>query len=323
MTGQPDRFSAHAEPEEEASPHTFCNTTTDGQTSPPVIGSKATLPTGLYVVATPIGNLGDISARALQALEQADLIACEDSRVTAKLLRYFGLRRPLLSYHEHNAAQAGEKILHALRQGQRVVQVSDAGCPVICDPGERLVRQARAENLPVTVIPGPSAVMTALQLSGLPSAPFLFLGFLAAKTTARRQDLRRFATLEATLVAFEAPHRLVDSLADCAAVLGDRPAAVVREMTKLFEEVRNGSLPDLAAHYAEQGPPKGEIVLVIGPPQAEGATASESDLEALLHDELNKGTSVKDAASLIAALTGHPRRTVYALALSLHRGDRA
>jgi 16S rRNA (cytidine1402-2'-O)-methyltransferase len=269
----------------------------------------------LYLVATPIGNLGDISLRAIDTLKGADVIACEDTRVTAKLLARLGIGTALTSYHDHNAERARPALLERLRRGEAVALVSDAGTPLISDPGWRLVRACRDEGLAVTAVPGASAVPTALQLSGLPSDRFLFAGFPPARSVARRQDLRALASVPATLVFFEAAPRLAESLADMAAVLGPRQAAVTRELTKLYEEVVTGTLAELAERYAAGGPPKGEVVVVVAPPAAE--TISEVDLDALLAAALAEGASVKDAAARVAAETGHPRRAVYARALAL------
>ncbi len=271
----------------------------------------------LILVATPIGNLGDISARALEGLRDADLIACEDSRVTGKLLRHAGIDTKLVAYHDHNAAEMRPKLLGRIAAGARVALVSDAGTPLISDPGYKLVQEAVAAGLNVTMLPGPSAPIMALALSGLPSDRFLFAGFLPPKSAARRGAIQEAARAPVTLIFFETAPRLVESLGDLQAVLGDRPAAVARELTKLFEEVRRGRLSELIAHYKEQGPPKGEIVLVVGPPAEDAAT--EADLDALLAGAL-QSMSVKDAAATVSAATGRPKREVYARALELGRG---
>ncbi|MEZ5830713.1 MAG: 16S rRNA (cytidine(1402)-2'-O)-methyltransferase [Dongiaceae bacterium] len=268
----------------------------------------------LILIATPIGNLGDITARALEGLKNADLIACEDSRVTAKLLAAAGIEKPLMPYHDHNAETARPKILARVRAGERVALVSDAGTPLISDPGYKLVQAAVAEGLSVTMLPGPSAPIMALALSGLPSDRFLFGGFLPSKSKARRDAITEAARAPVTLVFFETAPRLVDSLRDLQAVLGDRKAAVARELTKLFEEVRRDRLAALIAHYEEAGPPKGEIVIVVGPPEEEAASAE--DVDALLRRALAT-MSVKDAAATVSAATGKPKREVYARALAL------
>jgi 16S rRNA (cytidine1402-2'-O)-methyltransferase len=264
-------------------------------------------------VATPIGNLGDISARALETLREADLVACEDTRVTGNLLAKFEIRRPTLPYHDHNADTMRPKLMERLLHGETVALVSDAGMPLISDPGYKLVRAAADAGIAVTVIPGPSAPLAALVLSGLPSDRFLFAGFLPVKDGARRETLRELKAVPATLLFFETGPRLADSLATCADVLGDRPAAVARELTKLHEEVRRDTLGALARHYAESGAPKGEIVVVIGPPLPE---EQAFDVDAALSTAL-QSMAVKDAATTVAAASGKPRREIYARALVL------
>ena len=271
----------------------------------------------LVLVATPIGNLGDITARALEGLQSADVIACEDSRVTAKLLQHAGIEKPLLPYHDHNAEAMRPKLLARIAAGARVALVSDAGTPLISDPGYKLVQAAVAAGLAVTMLPGPSAPIMALALSGLPSDRFLFGGFLPAKSKARRDAIAEAARAPVTLIFFETAPRLVDSLKDLLAVLGDRPAAVARELTKLFEEVRRESLTALIAHYEQAGAPKGEIVIVVGPPGDEGAPDG-TVLDQALRTAM-AGASVKDAASEVAARFGLKRRDVYARALELKR----
>jgi 16S rRNA (cytidine1402-2'-O)-methyltransferase len=267
----------------------------------------------LALVATPIGNLGDISARGLETLRGADLIACEDTRVTGNLLSKFDIRRPTLPYHDHNAETMRPKLMERLLHGETVALVSDAGMPLISDPGYKLVRQATEAGIAVTVIPGPSAPLAALVLSGLPSDRFLFAGFLPVKDGARRETLRELKLVPATLLFFETGPRLADSLAICAEVLGDRPAAVARELTKVYEEVRRDTLGALARHYEEAGPPKGEIVVVIGPPLPE---EQAFDVDAALESAL-KSMAVKEAATAVAVASGRPRREIYARALAL------
>jgi 16S rRNA (cytidine1402-2'-O)-methyltransferase len=272
--------------------------------------SKAGL---LALVATPIGNLGDISARALETLREADLIACEDTRVTGNLLSKFEIRRPTLPYHDHNAETMRPKLIERLLQGETVALVSDAGMPLISDPGYKLVRKATEAGIAVTVIPGPSAPLAALVLSGLPSDRFLFAGFLPIKDGARRETLLELKSVRSTLLFFETGPRLADSLATCADVLGDRPAAVARELTKLYEEVRRDTLGALARHYEESGAPKGEIVVVIGPPLP---SETAYDVDAALETAL-KSMAVKEAAAAVAVASGKPRREIYARALAL------
>ncbi len=271
----------------------------------------------LVVVATPIGNLGDITHRAVDSLRDADVIACEDTRVTAKLLSAYDIHTPMLAYHEHNAARVRPQLIERLRQGQVVALVSDAGTPLVSDPGYKLVEALIAEGIPVTAAPGASALLTALVLSGLPSDRFLFAGFLPVKSTARRAEIRSLAAVPATLIFYEAPPRIAKLLEDLLAVLGPRPAAVARELTKRFEEVRRGPLAELAAHYADAPQPKGELVVLVGAPEL-GATgtASDADLDTALTAAMAT-LSVKEAAALVAAETGVPRRVTYARALKL------
>jgi len=266
-------------------------------------------------VATPIGNLGDITLRALEVLRGVALIACEDTRVTGKLLAAYGISARLSPYHEHNAERARPKLLAELARGAAVALVSDAGTPLVSDPGHKLVREALALGLPVTAVPGASAVLTALALSALPSERFLFAGFLPAKAGQRRKTLAELAAIPATLVLFETAPRLANSLADMAELLGERTAAVARELTKLYEEVRRGPLAELARHYREAGPPKGELVVVVGPPKAKeppDAAMLDRMLEAALSE-----ASLRDAAERVAAASGLARRRVYARALEL------
>jgi 16S rRNA (cytidine1402-2'-O)-methyltransferase len=271
-------------------------------------------------VATPIGNLGDITLRALWVLDSVDRILCEDTRVTARLLAQYGIDKPLDAYHDHNADRVRPAVLAALRRGETLALVSDAGTPLVSDPGYRLVREVLAEGLRVTAAPGPSAALTALILSGLPPDAFVFAGFLPPRATARRKALGQWAGLAATLVFFEGPSRLAASLADMASVLGDRPAAIGRELTKRHEEVRRGSLAALAAQYRAEPAPRGEIVVVVGPP-AEAETPDIGDLDAQL-DALLGRLSLRDAVTALAAETGLARRTVYDRALARQRATR-
>ena len=269
-------------------------------------------------MATPIGNLGDIGLRALAALHGADLICCEDTRVTARLLARYDIAARLAPYHDHNAEAARPAILAALRRGERVALVSDAGTPLLSDPGYKLVCAALAEGLPVTAIPGPSAALAALVLSGLPPDRFLFAGFLPRTAAARRAALARWSSLDATLIFYEAPPRLAAALADMAAVLGPRQAAVARELTKLHEELRRGPLAELAAHYRESGAPRGETVVVIGPPEPL-PTPAEDEIERRLSAALGE-LGVREAAAKVAIETGLPRRALYRRALLLRGG---
>jgi 16S rRNA (cytidine1402-2'-O)-methyltransferase len=272
---------------------------------------------GLHLVATPIGNLGDVSLRALAVLRGADRIWCEDTRVTARLLARHGVRAPLETYHDHNADAVRPAVLAALRRGERVALVSDAGTPLVSDPGYKLVRAAIAENLPVTATPGASAALTALILSGLPPEPFLFAGFLPRQRAARRRALARWTGLGATLIFYEAPPRLAASLADMVETLGPRQAAVARELTKLHEEVRRGLLADLAGHYRDHGPPRGETVVVVGPP--EPAVPDPEEVDRRLRAALAE-VGVRDAAAQLADETGLPRSELYRRALAMRDG---
>lgn len=275
---------------------------------------------GLYVVGTPIGNARDITLRALDTLRGADLIACEDTRVSRPFLRSLGVGASLLACHDHNEAEAARAIIAALEDGKVVALISDAGMPMVSDPGYRVVRAAIDASHPVTIVPGPSAPLAALALSGLPSDRFLFAGFLPAKSTERRRAISTLAEVDATLLLFEAPHRLVESLEDLAALLGARAAAVTRELTKRFEEARRGPLDQLAAHYRAEGPPRGEIVIVVGPPDANVAAVSDEDIDTALRAAM-AGASLKEAAAEIAARFGRPRREVYARALEMKRTE--
>ncbi len=277
------------------------------------------MPPGLFIVATPIGNAADISLRALDILAGVDLIACEDTRVSAKLLAIHGITTRRVAYHDHNADRVRPLLLARLAAGERIALISDAGTPLISDPGYKLVRDAVAAGLRVHTAPGASAALAALVLSGLPSNRFLFAGFLDAKSTARRRELAELAGLDATLIFYESGPRLAASLADMAEMLGDRPAAVARELTKLFEEVVRDGLATLARRYAETGPPKGEIVIVVGPPLAPVAAAPE-EIEALLAEAMGR-LSLRDAAAEIAARLDLPKREIYARALALAREE--
>ncbi len=277
------------------------------------------LAAGLYLVATPIGNLADVTLRALETLAAADLIACEDTRVTKKLLGRYAITTALTPYHDHNAAAARPKILARLRDGAAVALVSDAGTPLVSDPGYRLVRAAHDEGITVTAVPGPSAVLTALAVAGLPTDRFFFEGFLPAKDAARRARIAELARLPATLVLFESGPRVGDALAALADGLGDRAAAVCRELTKLHEEVRRNGLAALARDYAAGRETRGEFVLVVAPPAA--AAATPEDVDALLRQALATQT-LKDAVGAVAAATGEPRGAVYRRALALAKETR-
>lgn len=274
---------------------------------------------GLYLVATPIGNARDITLRALDVLAAVDVVACEDTRVTRRLLTMHGLARPLVSYREQNAAAAGARLLERMREGAAVALVSDAGMPLVSDPGLQLVAAAQQAGVPVTVVPGASAALAGLALAGLPTERFLFAGFLPSRRTDRRRAIADLAAVPATLVLFEAPHRVAAALADLAELLGPRPAALARELTKLHEEVRRRPLDELAAEVAAAERVRGEIVLVIGPPlppEAVPAADVEAGLDALLRAALAR-LSLKQAVAETAEATGLPRRQVYQRALAL------
>ena len=270
---------------------------------------------GLYLVATPIGNLGDITLRALETLAGVDAIACEDTRITRRLLERFAITASMTPYHEHNAAVARPKILEKLSQGGSVALVSDAGTPLISDPGFKLVREASAAGFGVIALPGPSSVLTALSVAALPTDRFFFEGFLPHKQGARRARLSELSRIDATLVMFEAGTRVQDTLADLALTMGARDMAICREMTKLHEEVRRAKVSDLAA-MANELETRGEFVLVIGPPPENSGTMNESDLDDLLRASL-KHDSVKDAVAHAMDVSGRPRREIYARALEL------
>src|SRR3984957_3485601 len=270
---------------------------------------------GLHVVATPIGNLRDITLRAIATLAAADAVIAEATRGSHNLLAPYGGETPRVAYHEHNAAAVRPHLLARLAEGAALALISDAGTPLVSDPGYKLVTEALAAGIAVTSVPGPSAVLAALVVAGLPTDRFFFEGFLPPKSAARRARINELAAVPSTLVFFESPRRLAEMLADLAAELGDRPAAVAREMTKLYETVRRGALAELAAHFGAQAPPKGEIVVLVGPPNDAGPIA-EDELDRLLHRDL-ESLSVKDAAAAVSAQTGAPRRQVYARALVL------
>ncbi|HKQ44649.1 MAG TPA: 16S rRNA (cytidine(1402)-2'-O)-methyltransferase [Rhizomicrobium sp.] len=285
-----------------------------GQSPALVSPDRGDLAAGLYILATPIGNARDISLRALHILKACDVIAAEDTRVTAKLLAIHGISKPLMAYNDHNGQQMRPKILARLERGEIVVLVSDAGTPLVSDPGFKLVREAVGAGAPVIAVPGPSAVLAGLTLSGLPSDRFLFAGFLPAKAGERKSALGELGGVRATLIFFESAQRLAESLAAMAESWGDRPAAVARELTKLHEEVRRGSLCQLAAHYAKAGAPKGEVTLLVG-----GAAETRADMTKI--DSALKAAlafmPVKAAADMIANLTDGSRKQIYARALEL------
>ena len=274
---------------------------------------SASLDPGLYIVATPIGNLSDLSARAAAVLAGADLLAVEDSRVTAKLLHHIGVKRPMIAYHDHNADRVRPDLI-ARMGGEAIALVSDAGTPLISDPGYKLVRDARAAGVAIHTIPGPCAAVAALTLAGLPTDRFLFMGFLPPKSGARAAAIAEVAALRATLIFYESGPRLAAALAALQAGLGNRDAAVAREISKKFEETVTGTLGALAARYAD-APPRGEIVIVVAPP-GEAAKAGEADVDAALQEAMTRLSASRAAAEVAQAL-GLPRREVYERALAL------
>ncbi|HHZ09497.1 MAG TPA: 16S rRNA (cytidine(1402)-2'-O)-methyltransferase [Rhizobiales bacterium] len=270
----------------------------------------------LYLVATPIGNLADVTLRALETIAAADVLACEDTRVTRALLDRYGIRRRSTPYHEHNAEEAGPRLVEALLAGRSVALVSDAGTPLVSDPGYRLVERALEAGVRVVPVPGPSSVLAALVASGLPSDTFLFAGFLSPRDGQRRARLDELKTVPATLVFFESPRRLADALAVMADVLGEsRPAAVARELTKTFEEIRRGTLGELAEHYRDTAAPKGEVVVCIGPPRAAEASGA-GDLDGLLLS-LAAEMPASKAAAEAARMTGLKKPDLYRRLLEL------
>ena len=269
---------------------------------------------GLYVLATPIGNARDITLRALEVLKGADVIACEDTRVTSKLLAIHGISRPLMAYNDHNGGQMRPQLLARLQKGEVVALVSDAGTPLVSDPGYKLVRELVAAGMPVVALPGASAVLTGLAISGLPSDRFLFAGFLSSRAGERKTVLEELKGLRATLIFFESAQRLDDTLPAMLEVFGDRPAVVARELTKLHEETRRGLLSQLAEHYAKAGAPRGEVTLLVGPPRE--AEADMGKIDAALKAAL-PFMPVKAAAEMIAALTDGSRKAIYERALDL------
>lgn len=296
----------------------------DGGTKTYVVAGQQvrppSLPPGLHLVATPIGNLRDITLRALETLAAADLIACEDTRVTRKLLDHYGIATPLTPYHEHNAAAARPKLLERLAAGGTIALVSDAGTPLISDPGFKLVRAAHDAGLPVIAVPGASAALAALSVAGLPTDRFFFEGFLPAKDGQRRSRIAELARIPATLVLYESGSRVGRTLAALAEGLGGRQAAICRELTKLHEEIRRGDLPELARAYRneaeESAETRGEFTIVVAPPDVDAGKPDADEVDAMLRRALQHA-SVKDAVSDVAAATGRPRREIYQRALAL------
>jgi 16S rRNA (cytidine1402-2'-O)-methyltransferase len=292
---------------------------TETQATARIFRTDPGLAPGLYVVSTPIGNLRDVTLRALDILASADVVCAEDTRVAGKLLSAFGVSARLRPYHDHNGAQARPGLLAELEKGARIALISDAGTPLISDPGYKLVREAAERGINVVAIPGASAPLAALASSGLPTDRFMFAGFPPPKSAARKRFLADMKSVQATLVFFEGPSRLAASLADMAEVLGPREAAVARELTKKFEETRRGNLAELAAHYQSEGPPRGEIVVLAGPPSGRAEPdANAIDAAILAGDDARP---LKEVAAEIAEKFGLKRRDVYERALQLRDAD--
>ena len=279
------------------------------------------IPPGLHIVATPIGNLGDITLRALATLAAAETVLCEDTRMSGKLMERFAIRTRLSPYHEHNARDVRPGILERLRNGATIALISDAGMPLVSDPGYRLVKEAVALGIPVTACPGPSAVLTGLALSGLPTDRFLFAGFVPQKQGERMRLFAEFAKLKATLIFFESPHRIIETLNDLAAALPGRRVAVTRELTKLHEEVLRGEAGQIAEGLAARSAVKGEITLLIGPPEGE-EEVSAADLEAAITEALADMPASK-AASEVAKRFNLNRSDIYQMILARKGGDGA
>ena len=276
----------------------------------------APLASGLYVTATPIGNLGDISLRALSVLARVDLIAAEDTRRSRTLLQHFGLEVPMLSYHDHNGAAQRPKLLTLLAEGKSVALISDAGTPLISDPGYKLLQEVRGAGFEVEVVPGASAVMAGLSLSGLPTDRFLFEGFLPPKSQARLARFEDLKGLQASLVFFETVKRVAAFLTDALAVLGDRQVALCRELTKLHEEVISGTISDVLGQLEER-PLKGELVIVVGPPVV--VEMSDADIETALEKELERGASMRDSVATVVNASDLPKKRVYGVSLKLKK----
>jgi 16S rRNA (cytidine1402-2'-O)-methyltransferase len=268
----------------------------------------------LYLVATPIGNLEDITLRALRILKEVDQIACEDTRHTQKLLQHYNIQKPLVSYHEHNELTRAPELVVAMEQGAQIALVSDAGVPLVSDPGYRLVTLSLRHHVPVIPIPGPSALLAALSASGLPNEEFLFAGFLPARSGERRRALERLRIEDRTIIFYEAPHRIEETLIDAHEILGDRPACLAREVTKIHEEFRRGSLAELAASLTEK-PARGEITLLIGPVPADGKSAQRDTSQSLADrvEELMRQAKLdrKEALKLAAKERGLTKRAAY------------
>lgn len=310
----PNKSNDHSLQNNDASSQEVLENATPNEVEQPVIKPQGDLKPGLYLVATPIGNLRDITFRALDTLSSVDLIICEDTRITGKLLRAYGFKKPMQVYNDHSSDHQRESIIKAVQSGQAIAVLSDAGTPLVSDPGYKLVRLAIENDQFVTSIPGPSAALSGIQLSGLPTNQFSFMGFMPPKSGARISALGAWADTSGSLIIYETGPRLEDSLKDMAQVFGNREAAVTRELTKLYEEVKRGTLEELSAYYKENGAPKGEIVVVVAP-KSEVEVSGES-LEQQIQKALET-MSVRDAAEMVAKATGKPKRAIYTLALKL------
>ena len=286
--------------------------TTQKETRTP---QEVSLKAGLYLVPTPIGNLRDLTFRALDVLAAADLVVCEDTRVTGKLLKAFGLKKSMRVYNDHATEKDRNHIIKVIEEGESVAMVSDAGTPLISDPGYKLVREIISKGLDVTALPGANAILPALQLSGLPCDSFSFIGFLPARSGPRKALLEKWQDRPGTLICYETGPRIEESLKDIKKVLGDRPAAMARELTKLYEETRRGKISTILESIEESGQPKGEIVLIIGENKNDGGASAET-IEGQLKEAL-KQLSVRDAAEMVATATGKPKKAIYMLALKL------
>ena len=267
---------------------------------------------GLHIVATPIGNLGDITLRALQVLSNSDLVACEDTRVTRRLLSHYNIKVPTTSYNDHNAKKVIPRLIKLLQSGKIVALVSDAGTPLISDPGYRLVQEAISNKLPITTAPGPVAAVAALTIAGLPTDKFLFIGFLPTKKGAKKKYLNELKNIQATLVFYESSQRLIETLHDMTEYLGNRPAAVMREITKKFEETKRGPLNELTDHFTVEGAPRGEIVIIVS--SLKTTKMSDQEIDRLITKELVNNT-LRDSVSVVAQTSGRARREVYKLSL--------
>ena len=289
------------------------------RSKPDVTIRKPTIMSGLYLVATPIGNLDDLSMRTIEILQTVDIIACEDTRITSKLLNKYAIKNKKITYHEHNAERTRLTLINMISSGKSVALVSDAGTPIISDPGYKLVRECIEKNFNITAIPGANAAITGLILSGLPANRFMFVGFLSSKKNQRDKELAELSCVQTTLIFYESTKRLVTTLRSRLAFLGDRPAAVARELTKRHEEIRRESISLLLDYYHGIAPPKGEIVIVVGPPLKKN-NLSNSDLDVLILKQLQT-LSVRDTTAKLAFDTKLPKRHIYSRAIKLFKSQ--